>query len=61
MLLNLMVLLDATVIPGSVRAQFSLRIVPDQDLCTIVESIEQYMQNSFNKLKSPNSLKVITL
>ncbi len=61
MLLNLIALPDATVIPGTVEGQFSLRIVPDQDLDTIVESLKQYIQTSFNKLQSPNSLKVIPL
>jgi len=57
--LNTIALLDATVIPGTVEAQFSLRIVPDQDLDTIVESLKKYIQISFNRLQSPNSLKVV--
>lgn len=49
---------DATVIPGTVTAQLSLRLVPDQDLDTIVKSLRDYLQKSFNSLQSPNKLVV---
>lgn len=49
---------DATVIPGTVKAQISLRIVPDQDLDTIVNSLREHLQISFDGLQSPNSLVV---
>ena len=50
--------LDATVIPGTVAAQLSLRLVPDQDLDTIVRSLRDYLQRSFEGLQSPNKLVV---
>ncbi|PFH53886.1 hypothetical protein AMATHDRAFT_44936 [Amanita thiersii Skay4041] len=49
---------NATVIPGSVKAQISLRIVPDQDLDTIATSLCDYLIESFQKMSSPNNLKV---
>ncbi|PPR07112.1 hypothetical protein CVT24_010948 [Panaeolus cyanescens] len=49
---------NATVIPGTVKAQLSVRIVPDQDLDTIVKLLCQYLQNSFDQLASPNLLTV---
>ena len=49
---------EATIIPGTVTARLSLRIVPDQDLDTIVKSLRDYIQTSFNVLQSTNSLKV---
>ncbi|TFK40678.1 hypothetical protein BDQ12DRAFT_679847 [Crucibulum laeve] len=49
---------NATVIPGTVRAQVSLRIVPDQDLDTIVKSLCDYLKISFNSFQSPNRLQV---
>ncbi|THH19346.1 hypothetical protein EW146_g1817 [Bondarzewia mesenterica] len=49
---------NPTVIPGTVKAQVSLRIVPDQELDTIGESLCQYVRDSFKALESPNSLKV---
>lgn len=51
---------EATIIPGTVTARLSLRIVPDQDLDTIVKSLRDYIQTSFNILQSTNSLKVIS-
>ncbi|KAF8798830.1 Zn-dependent exopeptidase [Phlegmacium glaucopus] len=49
---------DATIIPGTVKAQLSLRIVPDQDLDTIVKSLRDFIRTSFNLLQSPNSLQI---
>lgn len=49
---------NATVIPGTVKAQVSLRIVPDQDLDTIVESLCDYLSASFDQLHSTNALRV---
>ncbi|KAJ7584980.1 hypothetical protein C8J56DRAFT_139703 [Mycena floridula] len=50
---------NATVIPGTVKAQVSLRIVPDQDLQTIIDSLTKYLNTSFQQLNSPNQLKLI--
>jgi len=49
---------NATVIPGKVMSQVSLRIVPDQDLNTIVKSLCDHLQSSFQSFQSPNELKV---
>ncbi|KAL4080831.1 hypothetical protein J3A83DRAFT_4153384 [Scleroderma citrinum] len=49
---------SSTVIPGTVAAEISLRIVPDQDLKTISQSLVSHLQNSFHALRSPNSLFV---
>ncbi|KAF8630926.1 hypothetical protein AX17_005283 [Amanita inopinata Kibby_2008] len=49
---------NATVIPGSVKSQISLRIVPDQDLDTITKSLCDYLADMFEKLQSPNKLTV---
>ncbi|EDR13323.1 uncharacterized protein LACBIDRAFT_245017, partial [Laccaria bicolor S238N-H82] len=49
---------NATVIPGTVKSQVSLRIVPDQDLDTIVKSLCDYLSASFNELHSTNALQV---
>lgn len=50
---------DATVIPGLVKSQVSLRIVPDQDLDTIVRALVDHLESSFEKLHTPNKLKVV--
>ncbi|KAF8208681.1 hypothetical protein K438DRAFT_1961258 [Mycena galopus ATCC 62051] len=47
-----------TVIPGTIKSQVSLRIVPDQDLDSIAKSLCKHLQTSFEDLKSPNKLKV---
>ncbi|KAJ7465280.1 hypothetical protein FB451DRAFT_1263169 [Mycena latifolia] len=49
---------NATVIPGTIKSQVSLRIVPDQDLDTIAKSLCLHLENSFKDLKSPNKLNV---
>ncbi|KAI5122438.1 hypothetical protein M0805_008751 [Coniferiporia weirii] len=49
---------NATVIPASVKAKVSLRIVPDQGLETIVRSLKEHLQSSFEAIKSPNKLHV---
>ncbi|KAJ7750951.1 hypothetical protein DFH07DRAFT_961172 [Mycena maculata] len=49
---------NATVIPGSIKSQVSLRIVPDQDLDSIAKSLCLHLETSFKHLKSPNKLKV---
>ncbi|KDR82660.1 hypothetical protein GALMADRAFT_58317 [Galerina marginata CBS 339.88] len=49
---------NATVIPGTVTAQLSLRLVPDQNLDTIVKSLREYLQKSFDDLQSPNKLVI---
>jgi len=50
--------LDATVIPGTVRAKVSIRIVPDQNLETIAQTFREYLQRSFKEIQSPNTLEV---
>ena len=49
---------DATVIPAQVKAKVSLRIVPDQDLETIIRSLKDHLIQSFSKLQSQNKLDV---
>ncbi|THH11663.1 hypothetical protein EW145_g494 [Phellinidium pouzarii] len=49
---------NATVIPASVRAKVSLRIVPDQDLDSIVHSLKVHLLSSFDVIKSPNKIRV---
>ncbi|KAF8967066.1 hypothetical protein BDZ97DRAFT_1804996 [Flammula alnicola] len=49
---------NSTVIPGTVEAQLSLRIVPDQDLDTIVKSLREHLQTTFDNLHSPNTLQI---
>ncbi|THU93407.1 glutathione degradosome [Dendrothele bispora CBS 962.96] len=49
---------NATVIPGTVKSQVSVRIVPDQDLNTIADSLCQFLKQSFDELQSPNKLQV---
>ncbi|KAJ4481002.1 hypothetical protein J3R30DRAFT_3656697 [Lentinula aciculospora] len=49
---------NSTVIPGSVNSQISLRIVPDQKLETIANSLCQFLKTSFKGLQSPNEIKV---
>ncbi|KAI5989043.1 glutathione degradosome [Pisolithus albus] len=49
---------NSTVIPGTVTAQVSLRIVPDQDLESVSRSLVSHLQASFNSFQSPNTLSV---
>ncbi|KAJ7134317.1 hypothetical protein C8R44DRAFT_662695 [Mycena epipterygia] len=49
---------NATVIPGTIKSQVSLRIVPDQDLDTIAKSLCLHLESSFKDLKSPHKLNV---
>ncbi|KAK7021218.1 beta-Ala-His dipeptidase [Favolaschia claudopus] len=49
---------NPTIIPGTIQSQVSLRIVPDQDLNTITQSLCTHLEASFQNLKSPNKLKV---
>ncbi|KAI0785192.1 Zn-dependent exopeptidase [Abortiporus biennis] len=49
---------NSTVIPATVKARVSLRIVPDQDLEEITNSLKQYLESEFTKMQSPNSLDV---
>ena len=51
-------LADATVIPGIVKSQISLRIVPDQDVEIISKSLCDFLLNNFQELNSSNDLKV---
>lgn len=53
-------LADSTVIPSRVKAHVSVRIVPDQDLETIVSALKTHLQTQFEKIQSPNRLEVST-
>ncbi|KAF9265126.1 Zn-dependent exopeptidase [Marasmius fiardii PR-910] len=50
---------NSTVIPGTVTCHISLRIVPDQDLEAVTESLSNYLRTSYKELNSPNQLEVI--
>lgn len=45
-------------IPGSVKGQVSLRIVPDQDLPTIITSLTDYLTTTYKAFNSPNQIQV---
>ncbi|QRV92322.1 Gly-Xaa carboxypeptidase [Ceratobasidium sp. AG-Ba] len=49
---------NATVIPSSVKAKVSIRVVPDQDTDEIATSLVQHIKTAFAELKSPNILNV---
>lgn len=49
---------NSTVIPGKVTAKVSLRIVPDQELETIAQSLVDHLKGSFDNFQSPNQLSV---
>ncbi|KAF9454810.1 glutathione degradosome [Macrolepiota fuliginosa MF-IS2] len=49
---------NPTVIPSTVKAQISLRIVPDQDLDTIVHSLVDYLKTTFDEFGTPNKLQI---
>ncbi|KAG8878994.1 hypothetical protein FRB97_002042 [Tulasnella sp. 331] len=49
---------NSTIIPGRVRAKISLRIVPDQDPPTIIDSLSTCVKSIFAGLHSPNSLEI---
>ncbi|EUC63300.1 beta-ala-his dipeptidase [Rhizoctonia solani AG-3 Rhs1AP] len=49
---------NATVIPSSVKAKVSIRIVPDQDTDEIAASLVNHVNGAFAGLQSPNVLKV---
>jgi len=49
---------NSTVIPATVKAHVSARIVPDQDLCTIANALRERLKNTFDGMHSPNQLKV---
>ena len=49
---------NPTVIPASVTAQVSLRIVPDQVLDTVGAELIQHLRASFDALNSANTIKV---
>ena len=51
---------NPTVIPGSVTAQVSLRIVPDQVLDDVCVELVQHLRASFDSLNSTNTIKVCT-
>jgi di- and tripeptidase len=47
------------VIPATIRAQISVRIVPDQKLEEIISLFVQHVEDSFLDLQSPHRLKVL--
>ena len=49
---------NATVIPGSVTAQISIRIVPDQELSVISQALVDYLEQSFKALDTANTIQV---
>lgn len=54
----MMWLVDSTVIPSSITARVSIRIVPDQDLDTIARDLQEHLKQTFAALHSPNALEV---
>ncbi|KIY71497.1 Zn-dependent exopeptidase [Cylindrobasidium torrendii FP15055 ss-10] len=52
---------NSTVIPGTVKASVSVRIVPDQDLETISHALQTHLTDSFKALESPNRFTVETV
>lgn len=49
---------NKTVIPRKVTADISMRLVPDQDLGAIVESLKTYCERAFAELDSDNQFEV---
>jgi di- and tripeptidase len=47
-----------TLIPSWATASLSIRIVPDQALDTMVESLEAHLQKSFSSLRTRNTMDV---
>ncbi|CAR30488.1 glutamine amidotransferase subunit DUG2 [Lachancea thermotolerans CBS 6340] len=52
---------NVTVIPSSASVTVSIRIVPEQDVADIKNSLEQYVNECFKKLKTNNKLTLETL
>lgn len=49
---------NSTIIPHSASSNISIRIVPDQDLHTISQTMVAFLKASFEKFQSPNQLAV---
>jgi len=49
---------SATVIPGAIKAQLSLRIVPDQELEALADLLKEFLSTTFGTFQSPNILKI---
>ena len=49
---------DATVIPSTVTARVSIRIVPDQDLDTISKALQEHLKSQFATIQSSNQIEV---
>ncbi|KAG1743250.1 glutathione degradosome [Suillus paluster] len=49
---------NSTVIPGKVTAKVSLRIVPDQELDNVAQSLVDHLTRTFDKFRSPNQFSV---
>lgn len=52
---------DPTVIPKSASVDLSLRLVPEQDLTSVKESLQDYLYSCFGKLKTKNHLSIKVL
>ncbi|KAI0029482.1 hypothetical protein K488DRAFT_80144 [Vararia minispora EC-137] len=50
---------NSTVIPSLVSAQISVRIVPNQDLEKVANTVRQYLRDAFNSLHSLHTLNVV--
>ncbi|KAF7799373.1 hypothetical protein EIP86_010605 [Pleurotus ostreatoroseus] len=53
-----LILTDATVIPSTVTARISIRIVPDQDVDVIANCLQNHLKKEFEKMQSPNTIEV---
>ena len=49
---------NATIIPRSASASISLRIVPDQHLSQVKESLTTYLRDQFSRFRSGNKLRI---
>lgn len=50
-----------TVVPGTVKAKVSMRLVPDQDPDKIADLFTTYVNEMFEDMDSPNEMEVVTL
>ncbi|CCG84084.1 protein of unknown function [Taphrina deformans PYCC 5710] len=49
---------NSSIIPHSASSKISLRIVPDQDIQTIIATLVEYLDTSFSRFGSGNTLEV---
>ena len=50
-----------TVIPGTVLGKFSIRLVPNMDVESVIKLVKNHLEKKFSELKSPNSMKITFL